>query len=170
MLSLSRILICCHHCCRVLLSCVVMCCCHVLSSYVVAMCCHCHVLFSCVVVMCCRQLVMCRFHMSLSSCVVMCRCHALLSCVVVTLQVIIQSGLSPTILQQLCALPFQYFSDVRLTAVLFPTLVSCCFLLQRNREILEQELSCALLANFVEVGIYICLSFSLLLLRNSIHS
>src|SRR6218665_507437 len=114
--------------------------------------------------MCCR-------HMLLPCVViVMCCFHALLSCVVVTLQVIIQSGLSPTILQQLCALPFQYFSDVRLTAVLFPTLVSCCFLLQRNREILEQELSCALLANFVEVGIYICLSFSFLLLRNSIHS
>ncbi|KAL8603812.1 hypothetical protein ACOMHN_058547 [Nucella lapillus] len=27
--------------------------------------------------------------------------------------------------QQLCSLPFQYFSDPRLTAVLFPALISC---------------------------------------------
>ncbi|XP_041368971.1 S phase cyclin A-associated protein in the endoplasmic reticulum-like [Gigantopelta aegis] len=65
-------------------------------------------------------------------------------------QMIIQSGQPPTVLQQLCALPFQYFSDPRLTNVLFPTLVSCCYNNHLNREILEQELSCALLANFIE--------------------
>jgi len=66
--------------------------------------------------------------------------------------VIIQSGQPPTVLQQLCSLPFPYFSDARLINILFPTLVSCCFLVDRNREILQQELSCALLANFIEVG------------------
>ncbi|XP_064608297.1 S phase cyclin A-associated protein in the endoplasmic reticulum-like isoform X2 [Liolophura sinensis] len=65
-------------------------------------------------------------------------------------QVIIQSGQPPTVLQQMCALPFQYFSDPRLTAILFPTLISCCFNNQQNREILEQELSCSLLSNFIE--------------------
>ena len=69
----------------------------------------------------------------------------------VIFQVIIQSGQPPTVLQQLCALPFQYFSDPRLTNVLFPTLVSCCYNNHLNREILEQDLSCALLANFIEV-------------------
>ncbi|XP_059161498.1 S phase cyclin A-associated protein in the endoplasmic reticulum-like isoform X2 [Physella acuta] len=65
-------------------------------------------------------------------------------------QVIIQSGQPPTVLQQLCALPFQYFSDPRLVAVLLPTLICCCFNNNSNRDILEQELSCALLANFIE--------------------
>ncbi|XP_064618910.1 S phase cyclin A-associated protein in the endoplasmic reticulum-like isoform X2 [Lineus longissimus] len=65
-------------------------------------------------------------------------------------QQFIQSGQPPTVLQQLCSLPFQYFSDPRLTNVLFPTLVSCCYNNQANREILEKELSCALLSNFME--------------------
>ncbi|ESN99928.1 hypothetical protein HELRODRAFT_192651 [Helobdella robusta] len=65
-------------------------------------------------------------------------------------QSIIQSGQPPTILQQLCLLPFQYFSDPRLTGVLFPTLICCCYNNQRNKQILEQELSCLLLSNFLE--------------------
>ena len=76
------------------------------------------------------------------------------ACVACTcMQVIIQSGQPPTVLQQLCSLPFPYFSDSSLTNILFPTLVSCCYLVDRNREILQQELSCALLANFIEVGL-----------------
>ncbi|XP_033749375.1 S phase cyclin A-associated protein in the endoplasmic reticulum-like isoform X2 [Pecten maximus] len=65
-------------------------------------------------------------------------------------QVVIQSGQPPTILQQMCSLPFQYFSDPRLTNVLFPTLISSCYNNQSNRQILEQELSCMLLSNFIE--------------------
>ncbi|KAL5005177.1 hypothetical protein ScPMuIL_018633 [Solemya velum] len=65
-------------------------------------------------------------------------------------QVVIQSGQPPTVLQQLCSLPFQYFSDPHLTAVLFPTLISCCYNNKANQDILEQELSCMLLANFIE--------------------
>lgn len=67
------------------------------------------------------------------------------------LQVVIQSGQSPTVLQQMCSLPFQYFSDPRLTAILFPTLIACCYVNKSNTVILEQELSCALLSNFIEV-------------------
>lgn len=63
-----------------------------------------------------------------------------------------QSGQPPTVLQQLCLLPFQYFSDPALTNVLFPTLIACCYRSHGNKEILEQELSCELLANFIEVG------------------
>lgn len=65
-------------------------------------------------------------------------------------QVVIQSGQSPTILQQMCSLPFHYFSDPRLTTVLFPTLIACCYNNQSNKEILEQDLSCVLLSNFIE--------------------
>ncbi|XP_078697296.1 S phase cyclin A-associated protein in the endoplasmic reticulum-like isoform X1 [Branchiostoma floridae x Branchiostoma belcheri] len=65
-------------------------------------------------------------------------------------QVIVQSGRTPTVLQQLCALPFQYFSDPQLVAVLFPTLISCCYQNEQNRKILQQEISSSLLATFIE--------------------
>uniref|UniRef100_A0ACB8E521 Uncharacterized protein n=1 Tax=Sphaerodactylus townsendi TaxID=933632 RepID=A0ACB8E521_9SAUR len=41
--------------------------------------------------------------------------------------VIVQSGRHPTVLQKLCQLPFQYFSDPRLIKVLFPTLIAACY-------------------------------------------
>ncbi|XP_038079057.1 S phase cyclin A-associated protein in the endoplasmic reticulum-like isoform X2 [Patiria miniata] len=65
-------------------------------------------------------------------------------------QVLVQSGNTPTLLQQLCGLPFQYFSDPRLMAVLFPTLMACCFNNTANKIILEQEMSCSLLSCFLE--------------------
>ena len=84
-------------------------------------------------------------------------------CTCACTQVIIQSGQPPTVLQQLCSLPFPYFSDASLTNILFPTLVSCCYLVDRNREILQQELSCALLANFIEVSLNITHSMQMCL-------
>lgn len=65
-------------------------------------------------------------------------------------QVFVQTGRPPTLLQHLCLLPFQYFSDPRLRNVLFPTLIAACFENEENKRIIEQEVSCALLENYVE--------------------
>nr|XP_060611921.1 S phase cyclin A-associated protein in the endoplasmic reticulum [Anolis sagrei ordinatus] len=65
-------------------------------------------------------------------------------------QVIVQSGRHPTVLQKLCQLPFQYFSDPRLIKVLFPTLIAACYNNPQNKIILEQEMSCVLLATFIQ--------------------
>ncbi|KAJ7311222.1 hypothetical protein JRQ81_006834 [Phrynocephalus forsythii] len=65
-------------------------------------------------------------------------------------QVIVQSGRHPTVLQKLCQLPFQYFSDLRLVKVLFPTLIAACYNNPQNKLILEQEMSCVLLATFIQ--------------------
>lgn len=64
-------------------------------------------------------------------------------------QALISSGSQPSILQQLCLLPFGYFSDPLLTFILFPTLISSVFQNQINRRILEQELNSKTLANFI---------------------
>ncbi|XP_024417590.1 S phase cyclin A-associated protein in the endoplasmic reticulum isoform X2 [Desmodus rotundus] len=65
-------------------------------------------------------------------------------------QVIVQSGRHPTVLQKLCQLPFQYFSDPRLVKVLFPSLIAACYNNRQNKIILEQEMSCVLLATFIQ--------------------
>ncbi|XP_036271490.1 S phase cyclin A-associated protein in the endoplasmic reticulum isoform X2 [Pipistrellus kuhlii] len=65
-------------------------------------------------------------------------------------QVIVQSGRHPTVLQKLCQLPFQYFSDPRLVRVLFPSLIAACYNNGHNKVILEQEMSCVLLASFLQ--------------------
>lgn len=67
------------------------------------------------------------------------------------LQVIVQSGRQPSVLQKLCQLPFQYFSHPRLIRVLFPSLISACYNNGPNKVILQQEMSCVLLATFIQV-------------------
>ncbi|XP_033940353.1 S phase cyclin A-associated protein in the endoplasmic reticulum isoform X1 [Pseudochaenichthys georgianus] len=65
-------------------------------------------------------------------------------------QVIVQSGRQPSVLQKLCQLPFQYFSHPRLIRVLFPSLISACYNNSHNKVILQQEMSCVLLATFIQ--------------------
>ncbi|XP_077867715.1 S phase cyclin A-associated protein in the endoplasmic reticulum-like [Saccoglossus kowalevskii] len=65
-------------------------------------------------------------------------------------QLIVQLGNTPTLLQQLCSLPFQYFSDPRLMNILFPALIACCYGNVATKKILEQEMSCSLLATYIE--------------------
>ncbi|XP_067091368.1 S phase cyclin A-associated protein in the endoplasmic reticulum isoform X2 [Osmerus mordax] len=65
-------------------------------------------------------------------------------------QVIVQSGRQPSVLQKLCQLPFQYFSHPRLIKVLFPSLISACYNNSQNKVILQQEMSCVLLATFIQ--------------------
>ncbi|NXQ90828.1 SCAPE protein, partial [Nyctibius grandis] len=65
-------------------------------------------------------------------------------------QIIVQSGRHPTVLQKLCQLPFQYFSVPHLTKVLFPSLIAACYNNPQNKIILEQEMSCVLLATFIQ--------------------
>ncbi|XP_071533158.1 uncharacterized protein ssp3 isoform X2 [Panulirus ornatus] len=64
-------------------------------------------------------------------------------------QMVIQSGEVPSVLQQLCNLPWQYFSEPSLTAVLFPTLLACCLHNQDNMIILQQEMSFQVLEDFL---------------------
>nr|XP_053642942.1 S phase cyclin A-associated protein in the endoplasmic reticulum-like [Cherax quadricarinatus] len=56
-------------------------------------------------------------------------------------QMVIQSGEVPSVLQQLCNLPWKYFSEPSLTSVLFPTLLACCLHNHDNMIILQQEMS-----------------------------
>ncbi|XP_047675765.1 S phase cyclin A-associated protein in the endoplasmic reticulum isoform X1 [Tachysurus fulvidraco] len=65
-------------------------------------------------------------------------------------QVIVQSGRQPSVLQKLCLLPFQYFSHPHLIKVLFPSLISACYNNQQNKVMLQQEMSCVLLATFIQ--------------------
>uniref|UniRef100_A0A8C8JGK9 S phase cyclin A-associated protein in the endoplasmic reticulum N-terminal domain-containing protein n=1 Tax=Oncorhynchus tshawytscha TaxID=74940 RepID=A0A8C8JGK9_ONCTS len=67
-------------------------------------------------------------------------------------QVIVQSGRQPSVLQKLCQLPFQYFSHPRLIKVLFPSLISACYNNPQNKVILQQEMSCVLLATFIQAS------------------
>jgi len=61
-----------------------------------------------------------------------------------------QWGNSPTILQLLCGLPFQYFSDPKCKTILFPTLIAVCFQNPRNVGILQQEMSIELIVEHLK--------------------
>nr|XP_018670953.1 S phase cyclin A-associated protein in the endoplasmic reticulum isoform X2 [Ciona intestinalis] len=65
-------------------------------------------------------------------------------------QGIVDTGAQPTILQQLCLLPFNYFSNKSLMNILFPTLISCCHHNEGNFNTLEKEASGSLLAGYIE--------------------
>ena len=65
-------------------------------------------------------------------------------------QSIVQSGSQPSVLQQLANLPFPYFSQPSLKAVLFPSLLSCCYNNTVNLAILSQEMSWKLIEDFVK--------------------
>uniref|UniRef100_A0A915J9I9 Uncharacterized protein n=1 Tax=Romanomermis culicivorax TaxID=13658 RepID=A0A915J9I9_ROMCU len=62
----------------------------------------------------------------------------------------VHTGTQPSILRQLCVLPFAYFSDPKLSRILYPTLISCCYKNADNRLLLEQELSSQVLVDFIE--------------------
>jgi hypothetical protein len=65
-------------------------------------------------------------------------------------QIKMELGTPPTILQQLCNLPFNYFSDKSLIAVLYPTLICCCYNNEKNKRVLADELNTEMMANFVQ--------------------
>jgi hypothetical protein len=65
-------------------------------------------------------------------------------------QEVLQWGKHPSILQRLCLLPFQYFSDAKFKGVLLPTLTAACFLNPVNLHILEQEMASDLIVGFLK--------------------
>lgn len=68
-------------------------------------------------------------------------------------QLKITQGEQPTILQQLCMLPFKYFSDQKLKTILFPTMIACCFQSADAMTIVAQEVSLVHFASFLTEGL-----------------
>ena len=67
---------------------------------------------------------------------------SLLKLSIIYVYVILEGSCHSTLLSMLC---------FRLRNVLFPTLISACYENEENKRIIEQEVSCALLENYVEV-------------------
>ena len=65
-------------------------------------------------------------------------------------QLFIQSGRPPSLLQQLCTLPFKYFSDQKLKNILFPTVICICYKNTENMRIVAQDVNPTLLAIYIE--------------------
>ena len=65
-------------------------------------------------------------------------------------QAIVQSGHQPSVLQQLCNLPINYFSQPELKRILFPTLLAACHDNEVNTGVLTEEMSLGLLREYVE--------------------
>lgn len=61
----------------------------------------------------------------------------------------IMQGEQPTILQQLCMLPFRYFSDEHLKFLLFPTMIASCYKSPDAMGIIAEELSLVHFASFL---------------------
>lgn len=75
-------------------------------------------------------------------------------------------------LQLLCGLPFEYFSDpklvvlsflilmmggccsCRLARILYPTLISACYNVHDNKEVLELDVNSQLLCVFLQVSVF----------------
>ena len=60
------------------------------------------------------------------------------------------------VLQRLCALPIAYFTDKKLTNVLFPTLIAACYEHQQNLDVLQHEMSADMLLSYItaQVALY----------------
>ena len=67
-------------------------------------------------------------------------------------QLMVQSGHQPSVLQQLCNLPFPYFSQKDLKEILFPTLLACCHDNPENMVILSQEMSWTLIDEYLKTA------------------
>ncbi|KAG0561411.1 hypothetical protein KC19_9G062600 [Ceratodon purpureus] len=65
-------------------------------------------------------------------------------------QAVLRWGKSPTILHKMCDLPFAFFSDPKLTPILIGTLLSVCYGSERNRDVVQQELSMDMLLTFLK--------------------
>ncbi len=55
-----------------------------------------------------------------------------------------------TLLQRICALPFNYFCDKKTKDILFPTLICICYLNDRNLEILNKEITLEMFIIFLK--------------------
>ncbi|KAK3000329.1 hypothetical protein RJ639_022444, partial [Escallonia herrerae] len=65
-------------------------------------------------------------------------------------QAVLRWGKSPTILHKVCDLPFVFFSDPVLMPVLAATLVAACFECERNKGVVQQELSLDMLLSLLK--------------------